>query len=111
MKWLSTLIYGKSTCVLIVSIDCILTYYNTKTGFKTYYHLYETAKGRRWCNTIQTTETHDKNFTRTTRVYLTKIKPWLDGCADSDIPTYSEVKANEFTHSLGAKVSVKVLEL
>jgi len=79
---------------------------NKPTGEETelFYYLYENGLGERKCETAAS-DYKGAAQVRQHPHYLRKIRPWLAGQADPEIPTYESIKAKEFKDALAGKVT------
>lgn len=94
---------------LVSTLNAYYTWTDRKDQKETiFYYLYENGNGKRkcthestdrvsgdaeWC--IKERETHPH--------YLSKIRPWLAGGFDPDIPSYESIKAKEFKDKLAGR--------
>jgi len=70
---------------------------------RVYYYLYENGLGERkvdhegtgYCSGPYCRETRKQH-----RLYLGRIRPWLDGAYDPEIPSYDTIKQKEFKDAL-----------
>ncbi len=75
-----------------------------------FYYLYENGLGHRKCKHESAGRVSgDAQWCINERIthpqYLGKIRPWLEGRFDPDIPSYESIKAKEFKDYLAGKVT------
>lgn len=79
-----------------------------KKDGKIYIHYYESDKGNRKietaCSFVDAKPEKIDEFIRSTETYQTKIKRWLDGRYDPEIPRYSEIGDDDTANALRGKV-------
>lgn len=75
-----------------------------------YYYLSENGLGQRKCTHEGTKKlAGDGGWSKEKRMthpyYLGRIRPWLEGRYDPDIPSYDSIKAKEFKDALAGKIT------
>lgn len=69
-----------------------------------FYYLYENGLGERKCETAASDHKGGVQV-RQHPYYLRKVRPWLAGQFDPEIPNYESIKTKEFKDALAGKVT------
>lgn len=114
MNWLKRL-FAKHDWRMVKQVDVGYIITNHVTGKQTdghvlSYYLYENQFGKRIFDLVDSeegdlvVERMDKShFAFRNEVYRNKIKPWIDGRLDPEVPSYSQVPKDDFQNALAGK--------
>ena len=95
---------------LVSTLEAYYNYSDTKQKDEVIYYLYENGLGKRTCDhegtgLVSGQLRYITKKRETHPYYLKKIRPWLAGRYDPDIPSYETIKTKEFKDKLTGRIT------
>lgn len=82
-----------------IKTDCVLSYYLYENQFRErIFDIVDSEEGD-----LDVARTDKNHFAFRNEIYRNKIKPWMDGRLDPEVPSYEQIPKDDFQNALAGK--------